>query len=360
MTSRYIDINSSYRDRKTYPNICDFVIEMNTTQTNITSENARDPILNSFPYETNLIQGGSTTSQIVLSVESSNILKFYVNSYLEINNIFRIITDYNNITRVATVSTPFPVAYPALSQFTIRYEIPKVYDLTSTISPSFDSVVLSLTASSIDNFYVNNWIFIPGPTPPSTYQWFRIISYNGATKVAKVSGSFTSLIPALSLFEICPYTNDNVKPFKYFGTEIGTSNPVCSKISIVNLMLPNLPVANGYRGVLQNYPYLYVCLYSEKGITYNNPLISNTPSSAKALFKIPITYLVATSFLTLNSAGITQNVNFKINDDLRFQVLLPDGNPIQFDTGSVNLFNPLFPCISNPISQIHAVFNISQ
>jgi hypothetical protein len=81
---RYIHIDSGYRDRLTYPNIGDFVVETNAYTLNGPAT-AKDPILLAFPYESNQLSGGSTTTQITLSVTSSNILNFYRDSYLEIN-----------------------------------------------------------------------------------------------------------------------------------------------------------------------------------------------------------------------------------------------------------------------------------
>ena len=61
---RYIHIDSAYRDRLTYPNIGDFVVETNAYTLNGPAT-AKDPILSAFPYESNQLQGGSTTTQIV-------------------------------------------------------------------------------------------------------------------------------------------------------------------------------------------------------------------------------------------------------------------------------------------------------
>lgn len=356
---RYIDINSAFRDRRTYPNVCDFVIEMNTNTNNYTPENSQDPVLLSFPYETNLLQGGSTLTQLVLSIESSGILNFYIDSFLEINGNFRKIISYNPSLKVATVDSPFPVAYPVTTLYTIRYEKPILYDFTSAISPALDKVVLSASASSENDIYVNNWIFIPGSSPPTSYQWVRIKKYDGVTKIATVAANFNSLINAGENFQICPFSYNNIKALKYFGTEVGTGQPICCNVSLTNLIIPNLPILNGYRGTLQNYPFLYVCLFSEKGITYNNPIISNTPASDRALFKVPVTYLQNNSFLTLGYSGMTQRIPFRINDYLHLQILLPSGEILKFNVGNTNLFNPLLPIPSYPATQIQAVFHIS-
>jgi hypothetical protein len=358
MPKRYLDINSAYRNRLTYPSVSNFVVQLNSNNAS-SSSTAQQPVLLAFPFETNLLQGGSTFTQIVLSVNASPVTNFYRGKWIEINGYYRQVTSYDGTLKIATVGIPFPVAYPALTLYTVRFELPSIRDFTGAISPALNKIVLNAGASSIKDFYVNQWIFVPGLTPPSTYQWFRITAYDGTTKVATIAGNFSSLVPAGAVFEIMTYNYDNVKPLKYFGTEVGTGQPRCSNISLVNLIVPNFPILNGYGGTLQNYPFLYFCIYSEKGITYNNPIISNEPASDKALFKVPVTYLQNNTFLTLGYSGMTQNVSFRVNDDLRIQILLPTGEPLEFDTGNPTFFPDHFPIPSNPFTQLQAVIEVS-
>jgi hypothetical protein len=360
-TSRYIDINSSFRNRLVYPNISDFVVEVNTLSQS-SPDAAQDPVLQSFPYETSTTQAGSTFTNIVLNSSSSNVLNFYRGSILEIGGVFTTITSYDPTTKIAIVSPAFGVAPGAGVTYTIRYELPILVSTTSAAATTQNTIVLNLGASSKDDFYVNNWVFVPGASPPTSYQWFRIKAYNGTTKVATIDGNFSAIIGAGVTFQILRFSFDNVRSLKYFGTEVGTNNPVCTNIRLVNLIVPNLPILNGYGGVLHNYPFVYVCLYSEKGITYVNPLISNSPASNKAIFKVPISSLFSTvqTFLTFSYTGMTQTISFKVNDDLRMQVLLPNGEFLQYDTGLSPSFPIDYPIISNPITQIQAVFEVSR
>lgn len=357
MNRRFLDIDSGYRNRLTYPSVSNFVVQINSTNVS-SSSNAQEPVLLAFPFETNLLQGGSTVTQIVLSTNASPVTNYYRGKWLEINGYFRQVIAYNGTLKIATVSIPFPVAYPVLTTYTVRFELPSIRDFTGAISPATNKIVLNAGASSVDNFYVNQWIFVPGSSPPNTYQWFRIIEYNGTTKIATVAGNFLSLVPAGAVFEIMNFSYDNVKSLKYFGTEVGTNQPKCTEISLVNLIVPNFPVLNGYGGTLQDYPFLYFCIYSEKGITYNNPLISNIPASDKALFKVPVTYLQNNPFLTLGYSGMSQKVSFRVNDDLRIQILLPSGEPLEFDTGNPSFFPINFPIPSNPFTQLQAVIQV--
>lgn len=359
MSKRYLDINSSFRNRKLYPSVCDFVLKLNP-KTFVDSATAVDPVLLAFPYETNLLQGGSTVTQIRLSVEASNILNYYNNSWLEIAGYFRQIIAYDPTLKSATVSIPFPAAYLALTPYTIRYELPSLRDVTGGVSPSLSEIVLNPGASNKNNIYRGQWVFLPGTNPPVSYRWYRIVEYDGTTKIAKIAGKFDFLIPAATQFEILPYSFDNDRPLLYYGTEVGTNQPVCNTLNLVNLIVPNLPIKNGYRGTLQNYPFLYVCLYSEKGESNVQHLVSNTPASNRALFKVPVTYLQGISFLTLGYAGMTPKVPFRLDDDLRMKILLPSGEVLEFDTGNPTSYVPGQPTIADPISQVQAVFEVTR
>ena len=108
------------------------------------------------------------------------------------------------------------------------------------------------------------------------------------------------------------------------------SQAICEKVRLVNIVLPNFNIAGSY-GTLQNYPHIYVALYSEKGITYNNPIISNSPASNRALFKVPISFLPNAVWLTLSLSSMTQSVTFKENDTLHMTIFLPNGVILNFE-----------------------------
>ena len=358
MSKRYLDISSLYRDRLLYPNVCDFVVRLNTNSA-VTSATAQDPVLLAFPYETDLLQGGSTFTQINLSVEASSIVDYYKNSYIEIFGFFRKIIAYDPSLKTVTVDVAFPAAYLALTPYTIRYELPQERDFTSAASPALNQIVLHAGASSIDNFYKDKWVFIAGATPPTSYIWRRVKSYNGTTKVATVSESFRTTIGAGQVYEILSFSSDNAQSLKYQGTEVGTNNARCMQLNLVNLIVPNLPVANDYQGTLQNYPFVYVCVYSEYATTYNNSMVSSAPASNQALFKVPVTYLQGISYLTLGYAGMTPNINFRIDDTLRVKIFLPNGEILRFVTPTTTAYIPGTPVPPNPVAQVQLLFEVT-
>jgi len=317
--SRFIDITSSGRNRLAYPNVCDFVIPLNSISQN-TPQTAEDPILLAFPYETNLCSGGSTFTQIALAVTSSDILNFYRGSYINIGTEYRQITAYDNSTKIATVSPGFSVAPPALTLYSIRKELPieltpgNFQAVTGGAAATNRQVVLPVGFNARD--YIGNYIFIPGPTVPLSYQW-RLIVASGdqlnpplAANIAIIAQPFYTpvlgkpvftTIGAGVLFEIIRFTRNNLVPLRYLGTEVGTNNPECTDLRMTNLIVPNRNVLNGYGGTLANYAFLYVALYSEKTRSYNYPLITNASVGPEVLFKVPVTYYNDNTFLALIS-----------------------------------------------------------
>ena len=429
----YLDINSAYRNRLLYPDVGNFVLEVNTNFAN-TPTTAQDPILLSFPYETNQCQGGSTTTQIALSVSSKNIIDYYKNSYLQLGTEFRQITSYDPTTQFATVSTPFSAAPPALTTYTIRYELPvtlaggNYFDTTPFSAVNNNTIVLGPFTTPNVTQYTNMWVFVPGSSPPTSYEWKRLegfftgivdititnpgagyatapqvvitgdgqgaiataivaagqvvgitivspgVGYTfanitfvgggglGATATATigtlgmVAGVFNSPILAGSQYQILRFSYNNVVPLNFQKTNV-YSNASIVQIKLVNLMLPNLPVNGSYFGTLQNYPFVYVCIYPEGQQSYSSVLITNAPSTIreKAVFKVPITYLQNNSFLTLSNTSMTQNISLKENDSLRIMILLPNGQPLDF----VQLDSRVYPVPSDPFQQVSVYFELT-
>lgn len=360
MPNRYLDISSEFRNRKTYPNVCDFVVNVNAHYNN-TPPTAEDPVILSFPYEANLTSGGSTTTQIALAVTSSGIINYYRNSILQIGNEFRTITGYNQITQVATVSPAFSAAPFALTEYTIRKETPVLRDSILVNSPSTTQIQLGALASSIPNAYINQYIWLPGPGTlnPAIWQYSRITSYDSVTKIATLATPIRAIVTVGEIYEIQSYSYNNCKPLQYAGTDI-FSNPSCRTVRIVNLLIPSGNVANGYGGNLSNYSHVYVNVFSEKARTYQNTIVSNNPAAKHALFKVPVTYYNNNTFYSLISSDMTQNVSFKENDDLHLQIILPNGEVLLLENNQQgsNLEGYGFPIEPNPFTQVKVTIEV--
>jgi hypothetical protein len=156
------------------------------------------------------------------------------------------------------------------------------------------------------------------------------------------------------------FTRDNVVPLNYQGSNT-FNNATCENLRLISLIVPNRNILNGY-GTLQNYSHVYVEIYSERGNTYSNPIISNSPAAKKALFQVPITFNPNTSWLTLQGSYMTQNLSFKENDTLRVRITLPTGEVLQFEPfNQFTFFQGYgFPIESDPGTQVQLVIEVTR
>jgi hypothetical protein len=96
---KYLDIDSTYRNRNNYPNPNDFVIPITYPGRDSTAATSIDPVVGAIPYTgstdppgTNVTQVSSDTSHITLDPQEINIDNYYINSVLEIAGEFRTIS----------------------------------------------------------------------------------------------------------------------------------------------------------------------------------------------------------------------------------------------------------------------------
>ena len=122
ISKKYMDFDSTYRNRNQYPNPCDYGVPIyNSNKTSFFSsyyENFIDliddstPISNSLkPYSENRTGYSPDALHIQLDSSESNIPNFYINCTIEIDGDFRNVLYYDNITKQVTIDRPF-VAIP--------------------------------------------------------------------------------------------------------------------------------------------------------------------------------------------------------------------------------------------------------
>ena len=389
---KYIDIDSTYRDRLRYPKVGDFGLQVNSKPTdNITV--AQDPVSLAFPFETGQLQTvtAGPPSVYQLSLDSSAVNNYYINQYLEVGGLFAKIISYIGATKNATVDMYIGGALD--DTYTIRKNLP--YPLVGSVvgppstpqdfqdtllvnTPYTTRIELGAAASLRTGEYTNKYIFFPFPPgsvggpaagsapDPSLYVWRRITEYytTGAAPVVKVANVYPPLpanILANSVYEILDFSYDNNKPLIYNGTEL-FGNAVCEKIKLINLIIPVLPIEGSNGGTILNYPYVYVSLYSESSKTWNQPIQGNNPLSKNSLFKVPVTFNSNNSdiWITLEGSLMQQNISFRENDNLHITIYLPDGTILNFDPTPVWFYFPTynFPILSNPGKQIQAIFEV--
>jgi hypothetical protein len=122
--SKYIDFDSTYRNRTQYENPNNFIVPVYLNQQ---INNFYDPVLLSAPFTgsskpilENTTQFSVDNTHITLDSAEPDIQNFYKNNNLQIDNEFHKIIAYDGITKVATVSTPFSSVPAINTNYTVR------------------------------------------------------------------------------------------------------------------------------------------------------------------------------------------------------------------------------------------------
>jgi len=175
---KYLDIDSTYRNRNNYPNPYDFVIPYSFPNKGSTSLGFFDAVLDSSPYTgsptlqpgqlvtegTSLFTTSSTTTEIVLDSQDSPIDNFYINSTLQLEDQFRTVISYNGTTKICVVSQPFfsppapgTVYYIRKQQTYFDSDI-AVYNF-DPVSQTVDQLnLLTAAPSPVKDFYQGSYI----------------------------------------------------------------------------------------------------------------------------------------------------------------------------------------------------------
>jgi len=355
---RTLDIDSTYRNRNMFPYPSDFEIPMYFAQSSPNINDSVDPIAEAFPCVQNRPFGvypGIFVTQVTLDSTALPYDSVYNNYYLEndcnqfgINHVYSRILSYNGVTKIATLET----SILPTNNYNIRKEIPY---LRSTLGAGNTMTTLNLgvTASSIDNFYINSYVRIFNGL--AQYQYSQIVAYNGTTKIATILPMLSAVPNLGDGFEIMYFTKDNFSPLLYEGTT--TFNmPVCYDVELLNLVLPNVFVKNGSAGTMDDYPYFYVKLYNINSRPVHSMMVTNNPNAKEALFRIPMhLYLKDESFFTLDKCKTVQTISMKLDDSLHFSVCLPNGEPLILRDEDYKS-----PCAPNPFLQISATFGLKR
>ena len=272
--------------------------------------------------------------------------------------------------------------------FSIRKQPPVFYpilgnpvNLLSVVSSTSNTIIVNCLAglSQVKDYYKNYFLRIqPYSGGVSIYDWNPILSNN---KGYIIFSSYripedTSLpctgigfklypslysIPAVNTpLEILPFSYDNFNPFVYTGSLVSQQEMVCYELQLTSLTLPNAVLKTGYGGRIAFYPFVYVQIsnVSASGSGLKNILYSNNPNSTNVIFRAPIYDVqnpLSTPFVRIDSAGMTQTIKFKPNDNLYFKVTLPNGD--DFETVLEEYFSPSTP---NPLAQISALFSFKR
>jgi hypothetical protein len=384
-TKRYLQIDSTYRNREMFENPSQFNVLLSQTGKKSNAIDAYDPIAKSYPfYPTPPLSPplpgvptlptfasqdtGTMTVDLVDSIlESlSPIENFYINTFIErISTVapyetieYRKILHWNGITKVATIESNF-TSDPSGDFYRLRRSTP--IDNGTLVGGTSTTFTLPATASSESGVYVGQFVWIKSGielTDPFASDIRIVTAYDGITRIGTVNTAFTTAVAGAGiLYEILHFTDDNVCPLTFTGSIISQKQTSCYEIELISLILPNTILQSGYGNRIAFYPYVYVefANLSAASGQARNIIYSNNPNATRALFIAPIDDInepTNSTFVSIDSHGMVETVKFKPNDNFRFSVFLPSG---ELFTTTPDTSTPLPP---DPNLQISAVFSI--
>ena len=172
--------------------------------------------------------------------------------------------------------------------------------------------------------------------------------------------SFSGSVVSNDIYELLPFSYDNLFPFVYSGSVVSQQEMVCYEIQLMNVSLPNTILATGVGSRIAFYPYIYVEITNVSGSSAGmiNTIYSNNPNSVRMVFRATIDDInspLSATFVKVSGGGMIQTLKFKPNDNLRFSVHLSNGE--LYETIEKENYAPLPP---NPLIQISALFSIKR
>ena len=266
---------------------------------------------------------------------------------------------YSNIAHYITLSEQFgggpittnpPATTINQTQYRIRGNVP--FEVGTLVSATSNSFTLPASSSSINNYYVGTYMWIP-----DTREYRLIVNYDGSTRTGVVSSPFNTTPGPSDSYNILQFSRDNFSPLVYTGSTVSRQQMTCYEIELISLILPNLVLSSGFGNLIAFYPYVYVEFSNITGMN-NNILYSNNPFTTNVLFKVPIDDVNtprASSFISVDGHGMVQTIKFKPNDNFRISVRLPNGDI--FETEEKDYVSPSPP---NPKVQLSVTFAIRQ
>lgn len=418
MTTKYLEIDSTYRNRQIWPSQANFEVE-------ITRPNADDdPISDSMPYLAwggNLVSiaasvvSGTTTNVVITAAGLPQILNYETNAIFSPPGIRISSYKYLGANQAeVTLTSPLFTAFPPGTAVTItdptdltvlrvfvpgmKFNTPQnfflgqlLYDETTggySVITSYENGIVTV-ASAIPGWAVTDSFDIRA-VPPSQVGVAGITSTpNTIVGVTAVQlGSFARILPnyptvapggqvsrivaynpinstatinppltaspAGMSFEILPYSGPNTRQLTYSGTT--QVECVNSTIRLLDLIIPNELISVGYGGKPTDYPYFYVQL-TPRDSSNININCSNNPHSTNMLFRA--TYIQSTIFTPtlpfVKFSGDFSAVRVRFKVDSDIKFRVTLPNGQPLEFIQKDTSSPSRP---NPLLQISALFEV--
>ena len=383
---KYLDIDSTYRNRTDYPDPNGFVVR-NSSSSNVSPGNlvAYNLPVYSFPMSQLYVAGvftplsfqSSGDDNLVLDArETTSVPNFYAGYFMEsispttaaptpsqYSNVqYTTIATYNNTTQVVTFTTPLTTATTVNgTNYIIRKNKPSFIGNVQTIDATNTIINLYVSAGSSGYGTV--------PNDRNSVYYLRVRKANNSSLDNRIIQIVIDTVNPNRVILSSPLflqANDSIEiigPGQNIITSLryasGGSQSIQGgdyELELLWLSVPNQILDVGYGGTLDRYPYIYCSLYTGITNTTQQVLYSNNPYTSKVLFKVPVNeYFGDTSFITLKDSKAKQTIYFDPSQDLFFELTLPDGTIISF-----NEYDNMPPYPPNPFLQINILVSMKK
>ena len=395
---KYLDIDSTYRNRIDYPDPNSFVVRnansLNMSPYNLVAFNL--PVY-SFPfselYSTGVFSpltffNGGVNNLILSNLETTTIPNFYAGYILEsiapttttptttqYSTVqYRTIASYDSPNQTVTLTEDFAneippttVAVVVGSNYIIRKNKPIFIGNISTVTSTTEYILTKPLGAGYGFVPVdNNSIYYLRVRKSATSLNDNVIV--PITLKTTVVNNVSTVVPNTIILSspLSLTVNDSVEivgPGQNIITSLryasGGSQSIQGgdyELELLWLSVPNQVLDVGYGGTLDRYPYIYCSLYTGITNTTQQVLYSNNPHTSKVIFKVPVNeYFGDTSFITLKDSKAKQTIYFDPSQDLFFELTLPDGTVISF-----NEFDNPPPYPPNPFLQINILVSMKK
>jgi hypothetical protein len=150
---------------------------------------------------------------------------------------------------------------------------------------------------------------------------------------------------------IYPFIREGIVPLNFSGTYLTQSTMSCYEITVLSLIIPNLPIESLNSFLTSGVPFviLEISNYSMPSSHNKNVIYSNNPNNINGTFVCPVSDVsnpLTSNFIKINSGGMVQIIKFTPADNLKLKITLPDGNI--FKTQQADYAPPSEP---NPLLQ---------
>ena len=376
---KYLDIDSTYRNRLDYPDPNSFVVR-NSNSSNISSNNlvtSNLPVY-SFPISQLYVSGVFTplafqnngSNNLTLDTrETTSVPNFYAGYFLEsiapttatpttlqYSTVqYGNIASYDDTTQTVVLTSNLTTATTVNgTNYIIRKNKPLFIGNISVINTAGSVFTITSSYGSIPND--TNSVYYMRVRKSGTSSLDNRIVQITVSSSNQITLNSPLLLQVNDSIEIIGPGQNIITSLRYASGGSQSIQGGDYELELLWLSVPNQILDVGYGGTLDRYPYIYCSLYTGITNTTQQVLYSNNPYTSKVIFKVPVNeYFGDTSFITLKDSKAKQTIYFDPSQDLFFELTLPDGTVISF-----NEFDNMPPYPPNPFLQINLLVSMKK